>query len=103
MNYYITPKGKELLDESKLKKVAGVAALTTALIAGGTGGFKKSAGHKERAGAGISYQHAATPPRGSGVRGGMKGRLSTRRAKQARADAEGGPASVIRRLSPRGK
>jgi len=102
MKYYITPKGRELLEESKLKKAAAAAALTAALVGGGKA-VSKAAEREAPRGAGISYQHAATPPKGTGIRGGMKGRTHHRRTRQARADAEGGPASVIRRLSPRGK
>jgi hypothetical protein len=102
MKYYITPKGRDLLEESRLKKAAAAAALTAALVGGGKAVSKERPGDALR-GAGISYQHAATPVKGSGIQGGYKGKTHHRRKKQARADAEGGPASVIRRLSPRGK
>ena len=104
MKYYLTPEGVALLeslDESKLKKAAAAAALVGGLIAGGRA---LPPLNPPLAGHGVSYQHAAdTSNIGRGVRGGKKGRTWHRRTAQAKADAKGGPASVKRRLSARGR
>ena len=80
MKYYITQEGREFLEESKLKKAAGAAALTAALFGGGK--LAKSEPIKP-------FATATTSEKPSRVSGGKYG-------KPGQKSAFGGPYSSLR-------
>ena len=101
MKYYITPKGKELLEELIVDEKFGK---TKSAIAGALLGLGIGAAAPEHEGPPrtVSYQHAATPPANTGIRGAKPSGKALRRRIQAKAD-KADPPSVERRLGARGK